>query len=244
MGQGVRVLAIDGFRGRLGWVSFPEGRSGAGELQIVPLFPLPDVVFFPRMRLPLHVFEPRYRRLVSDAMRGAGLIAIPRLKPGFENEYYDCPRVFEVCGLGSIAEHRKLPDGRSNILLDGIMRVRLLEELGSEPYRVARVEELPDREGASLAELSALRHELGALVKRLGPQLPDSIETLERIVRDAPTAGQCADALSVIFVSDADERQRLLEELDPLERISRLIARMHELLELAGVGPVEPGQLN
>lgn len=196
------------------------------------------------MRLPLHVFEPRYRRLVKDALAGDRLIAVPRLKPGYETEYYEKPAVFEVCGVGRIMEHTELPDGRCNIILEGLWRARLLEEVGNEPYRIARTELLEDVIRPSLATASALKSELTLLVKRLLPHLSQPVDALERIVSEAVSAGECTDALSSILVSDPDQRQWLLEQLDPVERMTRLISRLHELLLLAGADDVAPSSLN
>lgn len=210
----------------------------------VPLFPLPDIVLFPQMRLPLHVFEPRYRRLVRDAMAGDGLIAIPRLRPGFADEYYESPEVFPVFGVGRITRHRPLADGRCDIVVEGVARVRLEQELSERPYRVARVSRLSERVPDNPATVTALRSELSSLVRRLLPYLAEPDERLEAITDTPATAGECADAFAAIVVSDPDQRQRLLEELDPTERLALLVSRLHELLTLAGAEPETPEQLN
>ena len=196
------------------------------------------------MRLPLHVFEPRYRRLVKDAMAKERLIAVPRLKPGYETEYYESPAVFDVCGVGRIVEHTQLPDGRCNIILEGLWRARLLEEVGSEPYRIARTETLQDLIRPSLATASALKGEMMLLVKRLLPHLSQPVDALEKIVNENASAAECTDALSSILVSDPDQRQWLLEQLDPVERMTRLISRLHDLLLLAGANEVASSDLN
>src|SRR5688572_11444970 len=116
------------------------------DLTRVGLFPLPNVVLFPAQSLSLHVFEARYRRLIADAIVNDLVLAIPRLQPGHDAEYYGAPPVFQVCGVGRVSEYVRLPDGRYNIVVQGLGRVRLVEELRSQAYRMARAEPLPDIE--------------------------------------------------------------------------------------------------
>jgi Lon protease-like protein len=93
----------------------------------VPIFPLPNTVFFPRVKMSLHIFEPRYRQMTADALSGERLIVIVLLRPGWEEEYYESPPVHETATLGYLEQYEQLPDGRYNILLDGLERVRLVE---------------------------------------------------------------------------------------------------------------------
>ncbi|PYQ07933.1 MAG: hypothetical protein DMF82_02640 [Acidobacteria bacterium] len=103
----------------------------------IPLFPLPDVVLFPRMPLPLHIFEPRYRKMTSDVMAGHKIIGMTLLKPGWEKDYYGRPPVYPIGCAGVVEECRPLEDGRFNIRLKGVSRFRILSEQGGEPYRLA-----------------------------------------------------------------------------------------------------------
>ena len=82
-------------------------------VESIPLFPLPGMVFIPYTILPLHVFEPRYRGLVDDAMQANRYLAVPRLQPGWENNYEASPAVFQVAGFGKILRYDPLPDGRA-----------------------------------------------------------------------------------------------------------------------------------
>src|SRR5262245_187582 len=100
----------------------------AADLRALPIFPLPNVALFPGAALPLHVFEPRYRELVRDALAGKKAMGIARLKPGFESNYEGRPAVFDVCGAGIIDGHRELADGRYDIVVRGVARVRILNE--------------------------------------------------------------------------------------------------------------------
>lgn len=196
------------------------------------------------MRLPLHVFEPRYRRLVRDALAGDGLVAVPRLRPGFADEYYESPAVFPVFGVGRITRHRPLSDGRCDIVVEGIARVRLEQEVSERPYRVAQVSRLSEHVPENPATVAALRTELSLLVRRLLPYLSEPDERLAAITDSPATPGECADAFAALVVTDPDQRQRLLEELDPTERLAQLVSRLHELLSLAGAEQETPEQLN
>src|SRR6185436_5117887 len=111
----------------------------------VCIFPLPDVALFPHAILPLHVFEPRYREMVRDCLAGDRKMAVAALAPGYEADYHGRPAVRPVCGLGEVVAHDGLPDGRSNILLRGTSRVRIIEELPPDrSYRLVRCQRLPD----------------------------------------------------------------------------------------------------
>lgn len=104
-----------------------------------PVFPLPNVVFFPKTYLPLHIFEPRYRQMVADATAGGQCIAMALLKEGWESDYYGNPPVYPVVCVGRLVSVQPLPDGRSNILLQGLERGAIQEEYFDKPYRQATI---------------------------------------------------------------------------------------------------------
>jgi uncharacterized protein len=124
--------------------------------RLIPLFPLPNVVLFPLVPLPLHIFEPRYRKMVKDAMDGHRTIGMTLLRPGWESDYEGRPPLYETGCAGQIDRCEPVADGRYNILLRGVVRFRILEEHAGEPYRVAAVEPLSDEPGDP-EELEALR---------------------------------------------------------------------------------------
>ncbi|MBI5379147.1 MAG: LON peptidase substrate-binding domain-containing protein [Nitrospirae bacterium] len=112
--------------------------------QILPLFPLPDVVLFPRIYLPLHIFEPRYRELVRDVRAGDPYIGMALLKEGWESDYRGNPPIYPVGCAGRIVEVESLPDGKYNLVLHGLRRIRMLEEFHDRSYRQAWVEVLEE----------------------------------------------------------------------------------------------------
>ena len=200
---------------------------GHRDLDALPLFPLPDVVLFPGALLPLHVFEPRYRQLVADALDAGGALALPRLRPGFEGDYHGSPAVYPVCGAGRIVRHERLPDGRYHVLVVGLERVRLERELPSSPYRRARARRLMNAPSQPPEVLTAWAIGLRGLVERLRPHLRAEVEQI------VETSDACllSDQVAAAVVADADERQRLLEQLDPAERVVRLTAHVRELID-------------
>src|SRR5687767_9917206 len=131
----------------------------------IPLFPLPNVVLFPNVFLPLHIFEPRYREMVSDALAGDRIIGMVLLQPGHEKEYEARPPVFPIGCAGVITHSEPLGDGRYNIVLRGLERFRIGSEDASRPYRLAHIEALPEivPEG-DRTELRRHRHRLEALL--------------------------------------------------------------------------------
>jgi uncharacterized protein len=105
----------------------------------IPVFALPNVVLFPRTYLPLHIFEPRYRQMVDDAVMGGQCIGVALLKEGWESEYYGNPPVFATGCAGRLVSVQPLADGRSNILLQGLERFDISEEFYDKPYRQASI---------------------------------------------------------------------------------------------------------
>jgi Lon protease-like protein len=120
------------------------------EIQELPIFPLPNVVFFPRTVLPLHIFEPRYKQMVADALEGNRQIGMVLLQPGWESSQNESLEIFDTGGMGLITQYKDLEEGRYNILLSGRHRYRIIEFVQETPYRVARVrllqEVMPERQ--------------------------------------------------------------------------------------------------
>ena len=112
---------------------------------LLPLFPLPSVVLFPNVFLPLHIFEPRYRDMVADAIAGDRVIGMVLLRPGWEQDYDGRPPVFPIGCSGLMTHIEQLADGRYNIVLRGFERFRILAEDQTLAYRRAVIERLTER---------------------------------------------------------------------------------------------------
>jgi Lon protease-like protein len=189
----------------------PDGPS-----LLLPLFPLPDTVLFPGMPLPLHVFEPRYRKMVKDALGTHRTIGMVLLRPGWEEDYEGRPPIYPVGCAGTIAQHERLEDGRYNIVLRARSRFRVLEEHEGEPYRVASVETLSDETGDAAA-LDSLRKQLLSTVARAA-EGPKSLVLQGELPHEL-----LVNALSQSLGLHPVEKQSLLD-CDTLEaRYGRLI---------------------
>jgi hypothetical protein len=198
-------------------------------LDRLPLFPLPDVVLFPHALMPLHIFEPRYRALTRDVLAGDHMLSIVRLRPGFEKDYEGRPPVFEVAGMGEVVQSQELPDGRFNLLVRGLSRVRIERELPPElPYRLATVRALHDE--YSGADLGVARAALEALADRLAAALPQGGDILRQVVRDAREPGALSDVLGASVIVEPNARQDLLETTDVATRLQKVSDGVAELL--------------
>lgn len=187
---------------------------------LLPLFPLPDTVLFPGMPLPLHIFEPRYRRMVSDALTSDRRIGMALLRPGWEETYEGAPPIYPIGCFGIIDQHERLNDGRYNIVLRAKARFRVLGEQEGEPYRVARVETLEDGAGNEEA-LDGLRKKVLSTIARAADG-PRSLVLQGELPHDL-----LVNALSQSLALRPVEKQSLLN-CDSLEaRYARLI----EILE-------------
>jgi Lon protease-like protein/uncharacterized protein YdhG (YjbR/CyaY superfamily) len=184
---------------------------------VIPIFPLPDAMLFPSADRPFYIFEPRYRQMVADALKGDRIIGMTLLRPGFEAEYEGRPPIYDVGTAGEIVDYEQLPDGRYAILLRGRAKFRVVSEDQSRAYRLARIELLPDPlPDADLAPLSAVRQRVEMLfLQRLPPNAsgPDSSLSDEAYVN---VIAQYVDI-------PEPERQRLLELAGPLARARALL---------------------
>lgn len=124
----------------LKFIGHPEFMSRIKIPKLLPVFPLPSTVLFPKTHLPLHIFEPRYRQMVRDAMESERLIGMVLLKEGWEKDYLKNPPVYEIGCVGRMLYVQPLEDGRFNIVLYGLSRVYLKDQFYDMNYRQAWVE--------------------------------------------------------------------------------------------------------
>ncbi len=190
----------------------------------IPLFPLPNVVLFPNVFLPLHIFEPRYRRMVADALEGDRIIGMVLLRPGWEANYEGRPAVYPVGCAGLITHAEPLADGRYNIVLRGLQKFRIRDESDSRGYRLAEVDTL--MEDVSEAERTSIRAERRRLESLLVPQ-PEG-RAVDPKVPPSMADEDLVNALAQYLELEPVEKQALLEREGLLARCRSLI----ELLEM------------
>ena len=193
----------------------------------IALFPLSRVILFPRVRIPLHIFEPRYRQMTEHALAGDRHIGMVTVLPEHEAGMTGDPPVYPVGCAGIISEAQRLPDGRFHIVLDGVWRFRIADEPprpSERLYRVARVERLPDPYAAAeRGQVAELRARVLDLVRRLvvradRERARDFSPELFRDRDDEAVVNTLANALALA----APEKQGLLEVAGVLARFERL----------------------
>jgi ATP-dependent Lon protease len=205
-------------------------RDLAPALAALPLFPL-NTVLFPGALLPLHIFEPRYRAMVRDALDTHRALAVVLVTDPGDRDENGHPAIATMAGAGVIVDHAELPSGRFNILVRGRARVRLEEELpfGEKPYRRARATVITPPPGeAAPSDLAALVSAATAFTSRVRERDPGFDFKLPR---DAP-AGVVADLCAHHLILDARERQQALEMLETEARVRR-VAEVLALQRLA-----------
>lgn len=200
-------------------------------IRSIPVFPLPDVVFFPGTVLPLHVFETRYRAMVKDALAADGTIAVALLQPGWDRRYAGNPEYFPVATAGKMEDIETTPDGRYYFKLVGAVRVRLGEVVRDAPYRLVRAEEIPERPVAESdpsihrAKLDLFASQVYLVRELTGDDHPRLVLD-ERMSFEAAVNGACAS-----LPSEPAIRQALLELDDLVERHDRAARILDEILQ-------------
>ncbi len=190
----------------------------------IPVFPLPNVVLFPTVSLPLHIFEPRYREMVSDALDGDRIIGMALLRPGWEGKYEARPPIYPVGCAGLITHAERAADGRYNIVLRGLEKFRVVSEQHQRAYRIAEVDPIVDAVDDSERELvRAERRRLEALIIPQ-PEGPGAERKMPPSMGDEDLVNALAQYLELEVV----EKQALLERDGVLNRCRSLI----DLLEM------------
>ena len=201
------------------------------ELENLPVFPLPRVVFFPGSVLPLHLFEPRYRAMIEHCMtKGPRAFAVTLLQPGFEAAYEGRPAIRTIAGVGRIVAHEAQRDGTHDVLLQGLHRVSL-DEIHDEslPFRTAKAKVLePTNVDVPMGELQALMAcatQVAQVVRQQHPefQLGTSLDE---------GASKVADTIADRFVAVPETRQAILEALDLRQRVGLVTDAVGGLLAM------------
>jgi Lon protease-like protein len=197
----------------------------------VRLFPLPNLVVFPHVMQPLHIFEPRYRAMLEEALASDGLIAMALLVPGWETDYEGRPPLQPAACLCRVMKWQKTPEGTYNVLLVGVRRIRIVEELPpTKLFREARVELLEDE--YSLAATGERPEKQKALVeqfKSILPNLTDSAEPLQQLLSQQISLGMLTDIMGYTLELGLDLKLKLLGEAS-VDRRAKLLSEAAERL--------------
>jgi Lon protease-like protein len=195
---------------------------------IARLFPLPNLVLFPRVMQPLHIFEPRYCDLLEAAVAGDRLIAMATLAPGWEMDYEGRPAVFPVACLSRVSVYRRLAEGGYNVLMVGLRRIRLVRELPpTRSYREAEAQLCEDRCPSQEAGARAQAQRwLRRAFLRILPGLPQAHDQLEQLLGSDISLGVLADIISYVMDIDLREKEALLAETNVLRRARRVLEHL------------------
>lgn len=203
----------------------------------ISLFPLPATVFFPGTRQPLHIFEPRYREMMADALENDRRIGMVLLKPGWEDDYFGRPGIASIGCLGNILDHTRLADGKYNLVLDGLCRFRVKKEITGKNYRRAEIEPLEDINDHPLGNAPVeARDRLVDRYRQFLHLLPESErQSLEANWNAFATLGGLVDQMAFRLQPAVEEKQSLLEELDVEKRAAKVCSLLDMNIRLAQI---------
>lgn len=194
----------------------------------IPLFPLPNCVLLPHATIPLHIFEHRYCAMTSDSLDSRGLIAMASFDGNqWASEYEENPPVRSHVCIGYIIKHRQLKDGRYDLLLQGVCRARILEEIDHDPYRAAMLEPTESQSTMEI-DLDSSRHRIETL---LGDETLKSLKSVNAIhnwlSREVPTVA-VVDLAIMTLCDNAEQRYTMLAEPNATIRARWLERRLRD----------------
>ena len=192
----------------------------------VPVMPLPGALLFPHALLPLHIFEPRYREMLERALSEHRMFSVALLKPQ-RAQWKSTGDFFQIAGVGLIRACVGRGDGTSNLILQGLQRVRFTGFDQSAPFPIAQLEPLQSKSSPSVETdaLGAKVFELYSRLKDNGRQLPEKVD--EYLSRLGDTE-MLADLMAATFINDPFRRQEVLEELSVNQRLRLVIQYLRE----------------
>lgn len=213
---------------------------------LIAIFPLPNVVLFPQTNLPLHIFEPRYCQMVRETIENKQMIGIFMLQPGWQKDYYGNPPVYPVGCAGEMVYVESLPEDKFNIVLHGLHRASVIDEIQEIPYRKARVHLMSDVIAEDKKSVLETKQSLLADLRSMS----DLLETLDTSsLTDLMDFSHLVNWIAMNIRLDQEVKQRLLEENDLYKRAMTLQEQMRNQLKVLQMThpfrhlrPPDPGQ--
>jgi len=193
----------------------------------IAVMTLPDVTFFPQALLPLHIFEPRYQQMLKEALATHRLFAVAGLDTKLAKATGQFEPPHRIATIGIVRACQQGADGASNLLIQGLARIEVIEILCEHPYRRVRIKALTSAHGAAADENNRLRQNLGKLLQtkqRLGSSIPREFTQFLKTIDDPETF---VDLAASSLCDDAALKQKLLETLDVHSRLQLYTARLH-----------------
>lgn len=198
----------------------PEQFSGFARV-----FPLPNLVMFPHVMQAIHIFEPRYRAMLEEAVEDDRLIAMGVHAPGWQKDEEGRPPLRPTACLCRVATHQRTPEGTYNVLMLGVRRIRLGSETPpTRPFRVFEAEILEEHEPeAPEGAAATLQQKLLAAFKQAMPKMPTAYDQLDQLLGSQITLGMLADIVAYTIDLDLEWKMRLLAECDVFRRTQLLL---------------------
>lgn len=197
----------------------------------LPIFPLPGTVLLPRTFMSLHIFEPRYRKMMEDLVDGHRVLAIAMLDETGLPDQWGRPPIYPIAGVGLLRRSARLPDGRFNIVIEGVLRANISEELAPDlPYRRARAHVLDDEIPNDEHELESALASLRSLCARVVAQMAASDAEIMQRLNEVTEPGNLADLIAAAAIQDNVDRQKILAETNVLARLNLAAAALGALL--------------
>jgi len=193
----------------------------------VPVMPLPGALLFPHALLPLYIFEPRYRQMLKHALGHHRMFCVALLKPHCA-DWQSPADFFQTAGVGLIRACIERGDRTSNLILQGLERVRFTDFEQKAPFPIATIERLESASDSSV-ETDALARKVLELYSNLKADWPRQLPPkIDRYLSDLSDLEMLADLVASTFVSDPLRRQRVLEESSLNQRLRLLIGYLRD----------------
>lgn len=194
---------------------------------LVRLFPLPNLVLYPQVLQPLHIFEPRYRQMTRDALDGDRLIGMALLGENWESEYLHKPAIHPIICLCKIVADQAQDDGRFNLLIRGVSRAKIIEEVPADKlYRLARVELLKEIPASVTKTKTDLRPLLIELVPLWIPNQPKVLAEFNKLLQGDISLSLLCDIICFTLPLPLEFKQEMLGEVHAEQRARRLLHRL------------------
>ena len=192
----------------------------------VPVMTLPEVAFFPKVMLPMFIFEPRYRSMLKTSLEGNRMFAVAGIDPSEVDSSIDREPAHKVATIGIIRGCRTQEDGTSHLILQGLSRIHLDEIYEDKPFREAAITPLESKREVDRLDLKELQDQLLVLVKKLADTNSNAPNDLLRFIEEMEEAEDFVDLVAYTFVEDVTLKQKVLESLNIEKRFELLIEAM------------------
>ena len=205
--------------------------------EAIPVFDIPGFVLFPHTLVPFHVFEKRYGAMLDACLAERRLMVVAGRKPGWENQLGGDSENVEIAGLGRVLSDRRFHDGRYNIFVHCISRVKIMRTHQFAPYRIVDLEPLDDSHGSPIA-LNAAASKMKSLGESLAREMGEDGGALSKILTSSDDPAVLSFRLAGFLLNETDEKQDVLEMVTPYERCEFLASCFAE--RLMGVSEENP----